>query len=323
MSENYKFQLISHKLIFMGTPRFAAIILKKIIAIGWIPKAVITQPDKPIGRKQTLEESPVKKLALKHNIVVLQPEKLKNNEEIVQKIKNLNPNLIVVAAYGKIIPKNILGIPKYGCLNIHGSLLPKYRGASPIQYTILNGDEKTGVTIILIDEKMDHGPLIASSELKIKKLKLNYKELSEKLAKLGAELLIKILPNWVKGEIEPVPQNHNKATYTKIIRKKDGLIDWNKSAKKIEQKIRAFQSWPTAFTKVPVKRKQKILKIFKAEVCKEQRKPGEIFWLNKKMAVGCGQNALILEEVQLEGKKRMSATDFLRGHSQFIGAVIK
>ena len=238
------------------------------------------------------------------------------------KIENLEPNLIILSAYGQIIPKEILKIPKYGCLNIHPSLLPKYRGPSPIQTAILNGDEKTGVTIFIMDEKIDHGPIVAQKELEIKNY--NFKTLSKKLANLGADLLIEILPKYLAGEMKPIPQDDSKATYTKIIKKEDGKINWQKSAEEIERMTRAFTLWPGTYTYINLK-KPKMLKIIKVKVFKidHQKTPGTIFLTEKKeLAVACAQNALILKEVQLEGKRKMSGRDFLNGHPEIINSIL-
>jgi methionyl-tRNA formyltransferase len=312
----------SLRIIFFGTPEFAAVILEKMIQAGYLPIAVVTAPDKPVGRKQILTPSPVKLIAEKYKILVLQPEKIKN---LKSEILNLQPNLIILAAYGQVVSKEILEIPKYGCLNVHPSLLPKYRGPSPIQATILNGDQETGVTIILMDEKIDHGPIIASSKLKIQNLKLTYEDLSKELARLGAELLIETMPKWLGGEIELIPQDDSRATYTKIIKKEDGKINWQKSAQEIERMIRAYYPWPTAYAKLKTKNeKLKNFKILQAEVLKfgQQKKPGEVFLIDKKLAVACGKDALILKEIQLEGKKKMAASDFLNGHPEIIKSVL-
>ena len=328
------------RIVFLGTPEFAAIILEKMIESGYKPMAVVTAPDKPIGRKKIITPSATKLLAIKYNIQILQPEVLSISNF---QLPIANPDLIVLAAYGQIIPKEILKIPKYGCLNVHPSLLPKYRGPSPIQTAILNGDEKTGVTIILMDEKIDHGPILAWRELEIlnpkseirnksqiQNSKITYPELTEELAELGAKLLIETLPKWIKGEIKPIPQDDSKATYTKIIKKEDGKINWQKSAEEIERMIRAFTPWPGTYTYIksqipstkPQTQNQKMLKIIKAKVLKinHQKEPGIVFLTEKREpAIACKKDALILEEVQLEGKRKMIAKDFLNGYPEIIG----
>ena len=300
------------KTILIGTPEFAKRIFERFLEAklsDFDIVAVITAPDKPIGRKQILTPSPVKKWALENNLPVLQLEKIGD------------PDLIILTAYGQIIPKEILDIPKFGALNIHPSLLPKYRGASPIQAAILNNDKETGITIILMDEKMDHGPIISNFQFPISN-KITYQELSEKLADLGAQLLITTLPDYVNGRIKPRPQNHSRATFTKIIKKEDGKIDWNKSAEEIERQIRAFSGWPTAFTFF----NNKQLKILEVGVNNKNtaNEPGKVSLdENKNIGVQTGNGILVLKEVQLEGKRPMTAKDFLNGHPRIIGAILK
>jgi len=341
------------KIIFIGTPDFAVPILEKLIKSDYKPVLVITAPDKSVGRKQIVTPPPAKLVAEKFNIPIFQPQEIKNQ---ISKIKNLKPDLIVVAAYGQILPKKILGIPKYGCLNIHPSLLPKYRGPSPIQYAILNGDEETGVTIILMNEKVDAGPIISTYNLQLTTYNYTYEELEKKLAELGAKLLIETIPKWTKGEIQPQPQDESEATYTKILKKEDGRIDWKKSAEEIERQIKAFNPEPGTYTKIQNSKcksqnensKCKIFKIYKATVlpCKIKKRVGEAFLTEDgKLAVACGlvrrlrrpkatssaegrslgeggKDALLLEEIQPEGKRKMTAQEFLRGHQDIIGKTL-
>lgn len=301
------------RIIFLGTPEFAVPSLQKLHANPDFEIAgVFCEPDRPQGRKQILTAPPVKMLAKKLKLPVFQPEKIRE-EKWVQKVREINPDLAAVVAFGQIIPKSILDIPKFGFLNLHPSLLPKYRGASPIQAAILNGDKKTGISIMLLDEEMDHGPV-----LKQKKIKLQGNETAEilhdKLAKTGAELLMRTAEDWKNKEIKARPQNHKKATFTKILKREDGLIDFNKSAKEIEQKIRAYFPWPGTFMMWQGKR----LKILPAKLCGHlvatSKKTGELFETDKKLAVRCKKNALILKRVQLEGKNEMSGEEFLRGY---------
>lgn len=317
--------------ILMGTPEFAATIFRTFHGTSYRTShefnivAVITAPDKPIGRKQGLIPSPVKKFALENKIPVLQPENIKEPLRI-EKIKELKPDLIILTAYGQIIPKEVLDMPKYGALNIHPSLLPKYRGASPIQTTILNGDKETGVTILLMDEKMDHGDIIKNKKLKIKNKKLNYLELSKQLAGLGAELLIETIPQWVAGEIKPKPQDHSKATYTKILKKEDGKMDWQKSAEEIERMTRAFCPWPGTFASLKLKSKSQKLKVLKVETLpiSTEKQPGEVFLTDdKKLAVQTGNGILIIKEIQPEGRKPMTAKEFLNGYPGIVGAKLE
>jgi methionyl-tRNA formyltransferase len=310
--------------ILMGTPEFAERIFRKIYpelkSGGFEIIAVITIEDKPIGRKQILTPPPVKIWARENNLLVLQPHKIKSPEWI-EKIGKLTPDLIILTAYGQIIPMEILDVPKFGALNIHPSLLPKYRGASPIQSAILNGDKETGVTIILMDEEMDHGNIISNSKFLISN-KITYKELEEKLVETGADLLIKTLPDWTARKIKPREQDHSKATFCKIIKKEDGRIDWSKSAIEIEGQIRAFAKWPESYTEINSLK----LKILEAEV--ENKKTdyqiGEVFiGDNKNLCVQTGDGILILKQVQLEGKKAMPIKNFLNGHPEIIGNILK
>jgi len=310
------------KIVFLGTPEFGAIVLDELSKTKFKPVLVITSPDKPVGREQVITPPPVKVLAQKYDIPVFQPEKISNAES---KIRSLKPDLIIIAAYGKIIPKQILDIPKYGCLNIHPSLLPQYRGPSPIQFTILNGDEKTGVTIILVTEKMDQGPILTDLEFVIKNSEITYQELEKELANWGGQLLIKTIPKWLKGKIKPKPQDESKATYTKIFKKEDGKINWGKKAEEIERQIRAFNPWPGTFCKAD----NKTLKIWKASVLEQTDKApkgvlGKTFLApDEKIAIQCGEGYLIIEELQFSGKRRMKAEEFLRGNIDFIGIILE
>jgi len=310
MTENSKI-----KIIFWGTPHFAREILKQLVESGWKPILVITQPDKAGGRGLKLKESIVKALAKKSNISYLQPTKLKD-PDFIQKLKSYQPDLCVLAAYGKIIPKEILAIPPKGFLNVHPSLLPRWRGASPIQAAILNGDKETGVTIILMDEEMDHGPILESRKWKIEN-RITYKELEEKLVEEASKLLIEILPKWLNGEIKPTVQDHSKATFCPMIKKEDGRIDFNEPAEKIERKIRAFQDWPAAFFETNGKR----IKILEADVLKNEtilkdKKIGEFFCFNKELLVKCGKDALIIKKIQPESKKPLSGYEFWCGYQK-------
>jgi methionyl-tRNA formyltransferase len=305
------------KIIFIGTAEFAAVILKALIKDDWPIELVITQPDKPVGRQQILTPPPVKEEALKYNLTISQPLKI---SESFSEIKKIAPDLIIETSYGQIIPKKILDLAKFGSLNLHPSLLPKYRGPSPIQATILAGDKIIGVTIILMDEKVDHGPILAKRELKNDELRImNYGELNRKLAELGANLLIEMLPKFIKGEIEPQPQNEIKATYTKILTRADGKIDWQKSAEMIERQILAYNPWPGSWTEINLKGKIKKLKIIEVKILETEKSNSEIGKLflskNKKMAVCCSQGSLVLEKVQPEGKKEMSGIDFYHGYN--------
>jgi len=317
------------KIIFWGTAEFAADILAGVLKEYPIA-AIVTQPDKPTGRHQIVESPAVKKLAQELGIPVLQPEKLKSNQELIDRLKELKPDLFIVAAYGQKITKEILAIPKYVSLNVHPSLLPKYRGSSPVQAAIYNGDEETGVTIMLVDEEMDHGPVISDLRFQIKDgstplttgLRLTTGELKHELAKVGVKLLLETLPKWLAGEIKPQEQEHNKATITKILTREDGRIDWSRSAEEIDQQIRAYTPWPGCYTEIAGKR----LKIIKARIIesKEKVKAGQILKTAVgEMAVSFGKDNLILDTVQLAGKKEVNGKDFLNGHPEMIGKVLK
>jgi len=243
------------KFIFFGTPEFAAIILEKLIQAELMPEAVICNPDKPTGRKQIITPPPVKVLAQKYGLTIYQP---KDKNELLEIIKKLQPDLAIVAAFGMLFPKEILAVPKYGFINIHPSLLPKYRGPTPIQTAILNGDEKTGVSLFLIDEEMDHGPILAKRELEFPISNFQFPILSQKLAELGADLLIETLPDFVVGKITPLPQNELQATYTKKFSTQDAYIEpkdleeaqekGGDKAVEIDRKIRALNPEPGTFT---------------------------------------------------------------------------
>jgi methionyl-tRNA formyltransferase len=315
------------KTVLMGTPEFAEKIFSKFYSVmqdKFEIITVITAPDKPVGRKQELLLSPVKQWALKNNLNILQPDKIRKSEWI-KRIQELNPELIILTAYGQIIPKEILDIPKHGALNIHPSFLPKYRGPSPVQTTILNGDKDAGVTLMLMDQKMDHGDIVSQFEFSISE-DITYKVLINKLANIGADLLIKKLPDWIDGKIKDKPQNHSKATFCKIIEKENGKIDWNKSAKEIERQIRAYAIWPNTFTDFNGK-KLKILEASPSTALGTSKntnhKIGEVFLTdNKELAVQTGKGALILKQVQPESKNPMSVLDFRNGHPDVIGSIL-
>ena len=301
------------KIIFMGTPEFAGIILEKLIASEtYKPSLVITRPDKPLGRKQILTPPPVKQ-RITNKIKVLQPERLKD-PEIITKIKEEEPDIIIVAAYGKIIPKEIIDIPRFGVLNIHASLLPLYRGASPISAAILNADRKTGATIMLIDEELDHGPILSQTRVSITPEDTT-ESLGQKMANAGADLLINIVPKWIDGAIKPQTQDHSRATYAKIIAKQDGEIKTEHTAEHIERMARAYYPWPGIYLNYDSKKKR--LKIIKTGVvrCEKDLPPLSFFITDdKQLALQTARDCLILETIQPEGKKPMSGYDFYLGN---------
>jgi methionyl-tRNA formyltransferase len=283
---------IKPKIVFMGTPEFGALILRSLIKSGYSPTMVITSKDKPVGRKQIITPSPVKIEAQSRGIEILQPLKL---NEIKERLEKENIDLIITAAFSKLIPRSIIDLPKYGCINVHPSLLPEYRGPSPIQYAILNGNKKTGVTIMLVDEQIDHGHILLQKEMEIAP-KETSQGLHDKLAEIGAELLLDLINKLLAKKIKPVSQDESKATYTKIIKREDGQINWRKSPEEIERMIRAFTPWPGAYTFFKKNGSSIRLKILKAFL---------------------EDGKLKIEEVQPEGKNPMSFKDFLRGNPEF------
>jgi len=297
------------KVVFMGTPDFAVPSLKALHEAGYEIPLVITQPDKPAGRGKKITPPPVKVLAESLEIPVYQPKRVKGNEELIEKLKEISPDLIVVAAYGKILPDEILNLPKFRCINVHASLLPEYRGASPIQSALLDGKEKTGVTIMLISPELDAGDIISQREVPIEKSD-NAQILHDKLAKVGAELLVETIPLYVSGELKPVPQNNSKATYCKPITKEMGRIDWNLPAEKIFNMVRAFTPWPSAYTTFRGKR----VKITKAEPIDGTGEPGKIIKADRELVVATGKGALKIEKLKPEGKKEISGEEFIRGY---------
>jgi len=292
------------RFIFFGSSEFAKIILNKLLDFGMKPILVVTAPS----------PTPVYDLAKQSNIPVLRPERLED-EEFLSNFKNYNPDLVILTAYGKIIPSKLLSIPKKGVLNLHPSLLPNWRGATPIQSTILAGDNKTGVSLFLMDEEIDHGPIIANSKFKIQNSKLTCEELSKKLAELGAKLIIQAVPKWLKGEINAVPQNHSLASYCHKILPKDEKINWEKSAIEIDRKVRALNPKPGVFTVAD----NKIIKIVKGypvddpSFCAD-KSAGSVFQFENKLAVKCGKGIYIIEELRPAGKKTMDSESFLRGN---------
>lgn len=310
------------KIIFMGTPQFAVPFLSALIDNDdFEVVAILTQPDKPIGRKQTITPPPVKLLALKNKLTVLQPENLKNDRNAEEKLKALNADLFVVVAYGQIIPQRILDIPPLGNINVHPSLLPKYRGASPIQNAILEREKTTGVTIMLMDEKMDHGPILAQQELVLDGTETS-EDLHDKTSgEFGTKLLINTISDLVAGKTTPQEQDHKKATYCKQVTKAEAQINWNDSAEVISAKIRGFYSWPIAWTTF----KNKRIKILPpVQIIDAQGDPGEIKSTdNGDMIITTSDNALLISTLQLEGKNKTTGKEFLLGHQDLIGKKFK
>lgn len=306
--------------VFMGTPQFAVPILGSLLRSPYQVVAVYTQPDKPVGRRQRLTPSPVKELAREHKIPVIQPNTLKT-AEVVQDLASLKPELIVVAAFGQILPREVLSLPKFGCLNIHPSLLPQHRGPSPVATSLLCGDLLTGVTIILMDEGLDSGPILAQEKVGIAATDTTG-SLTAKLAHVGAGLLMDTLPKWLKGELEPGPQDESQATYSRLITSKDGEIDWHLPAVELWQRVRAFNPWPSCYTWWQGKR----LKIHSAAPVSRlaRGEVGKVIALRQppKVGVVTGDGILGLCQVQLEGRQEMSIADFVRGQRNFIGSIL-
>ena len=294
-------------IVFMGTPDFAGESLKALYNEKYNISAVFTKPDMPVGRKHIMTPPEVKVIANELNIPVFQPTTLKDGEAL-KILQQLNPDLIVVVAYGKILPKEILDLPKYGCINVHASLLPKYRGASPIQWAIVSGEKVTGVSTMYLNEGMDTGDILLTELTEIGENE-TAETLWDRLAVLGASLLIKTVKGLEENTITPIKQDETQATYAPIIKKSDGLIDWSKSAFEINCKIRGLHNWPVAFTKLG----GKMLKIFSADILEKSGKAGEVLESKNEFIVACGKNALKINELQLEGSKRMKTEDFLRG----------
>ncbi|MBI2355760.1 MAG: methionyl-tRNA formyltransferase [Candidatus Doudnabacteria bacterium] len=296
------------KIIFAGTTEFGIPTLEKLLTLNYQLLTVITQPDKPVGRKKPLTPTPIKLWAEKNGIPVLQPEKIRNSKF---EIRNLDPDLMLVAAYGQIIPEEILNIPKYGSINIHGSLLPKYRGPTPIQAAILNGDDATGVTLMLMVERLDEGPVIASNEVKIKRHE-TFPQLYGRLSLTASELVAKTLPAWFAKKITPQPQDNSQAAYTGFFDVKSGRIDWTKSASEIDRKIRALNPEPGTWTTL----NNKSVKILEAEEIPDEELiglAGKISARNKQLVVKCQTNSLKITKLQPEGKKIMPGADFANG----------
>ena len=301
------------RIVFMGTPDFAVPSLQALIDAGHDVCAVYTQPDKPQGRKQILTAPPVKTLALAHNIPVFQPNTLKNEDEQAR-LRALAPEVIIVVAYGKLLPKAVLDIPPHGCINVHGSLLPRWRGAAPIQWAVIAGDEMAGVTTMQMAEGLDTGDMLLTYETRVGE-KETAGELFDRLAQSGAELLIQTLVKL--DEITPRPQDDAQSCYAHMLDKQMAVIDWSRSAHEIDCLIRGLNPWPIALTTLSGER----LKVFAAEKAAGNGEPGTVLEADPKkgLTVACGEGALKLTEIQLVGGKRMKATDFLRGHAIEVG----
>lgn len=300
----------------MGTPDFAVPSLTSLIEDNYHVAAVVTQPDRPKGRKKVITPPPVKVVAEKYGIPVFQPEKLRDPEN-VQKVLSYQPDLIVTAAYGQILPESLLKVPKYGCINVHASLLPKYRGGAPIHKAIIEGETETGVTIMYMVKALDAGDMIAQRAIPITEVD-HVGTMHDKLSQVGAELLIDTLPSLLKGEITPIPQDETQVTYAPNIRREDEKIDWSRSAKQIANQVRGLHPWPVAFTTW----RGQPFKIWWANVSEEfaDTSPGTVKRVDKEgIVVSTSEGCLILTDIQPAGKKRMSVEEFLRGHQMEAG----
>lgn len=317
------------RILFMGTPDFALPALEALHAAsasaGWQLVGVVTQPDRRAGRGKKLIAGPVKSFALDHCLPVMQPERLRRGNlsedggqtEILECLRMLTPDLIVVAAYGQILPPRLLEVPTFGCLNVHASLLPVYRGASPITAALLDGLNATGVTIMLMDEGMDTGPVLTRARLPIRASE-TADALSRRLAARGADLLTETVPRWLAGDIAPVAQSDlaGEPSICRLVKKQDGLIDWTLPAARIERMVRAYAPWPAAYTAW----KGQNFKLWQSGVIAGEAEPGLVVEVNGHVAVGTADGLLALHEVQPAGKKRMTLAAFLNGAPDFIGS---
>jgi methionyl-tRNA formyltransferase len=309
-----------NSLVFAGTPRFAVPTLERLVKVGFPVTLVVTQPDKPRGRGMELAASPVKLSALKHCLPIVQPEKVKTNEDFRAQLAATKPDAIIVVGYGRIIPQWMIELPRFGNLNLHASLLPKYRGAAPIQWAIAEGESVTGVTIMRIDAGLDTGDILLQRELVIDPND-TAETLAPKLAAIGADLIVEALRALDTGKLRGIPQDDTRATLAPILTKADGQIHFHRTATQIHNRLRGFQPWPGAFTTF----RGKNLHIWSAkvvpqEIASKSLKPGELDAQGEIVLVGCGAStALELLEVQLEGKKRTPTRDFVNGYRPFAG----
>ena len=305
-------------LVFAGTPRFAVPTLEKLVESGFHVRLVVTQPDRPRGRGMELMPSPVKESALKLGIPVSQPEKIKTNAEFQAELTALQPEAIIVVGYGRIIPLWMIDLPKLGNLNVHASLLPKYRGAAPIQWAIASGETVTGITTMRIDAGLDTGPILLQREHAIAALDTS-ETVAPVLAAMGAELMIETLRGLQAGTVHPIPQDDDRATLAPVLNKEDGRMDFRRPAVEIWNRLRGFQPWPGAFTSF----RGKNLHVWSARPVEAEISPATIRMEGHLPLVGCAEHsALELIEVQVEGKKRMSASDFVNGYRPYDGEVL-
>ena len=307
-------------IVFMGTPDFAVPSLKKLIEEFGV-KAVFTQPDRPKGRGNRLAMSPVKEVALENNIPVFQPEKLKNDTEALQKLKDMKPDFIVVVAYGQILTKEVLDIPKYGCINLHGSLLPKYRGAAPIHWAIINGEKESGNTTMFMDVGLDTGDMLLKSKVEITD-DMTAGELHDIMMEDGGELLVRTLKGLIDRSITREKQGETPTAYASMLDKNVSKINWNLSSHEIKNMIRGLNPWPIAYTQYD----KQNMKIFKAMVLNEEcnHEPGYVIDVSKDgIKVTCGKGILLIQEVQFPGGKSMKVGEYIKGHELKNGIILK
>ena len=297
------------KLVFCGTPQFAVPTLEAVLAAGHEVALVVSQPDRPSGRKQIIEATPVKAAAIAHGLPILQPEKIKNNADFRATLESLNPDAILVVAYGRIIPDWMLALPRHGCINLHGSLLPKYRGAAPIQWAVARGETHTGVTTMRLDAGLDTGPMLLAQVEPIAPEETAV-DLFESLADIGSQLMVRTLAGLEYGSIIPIEQDHAAATLAPILTREDGRMDFTRPAQELLNRWRGFQTWPGAFTTLRGKK----LSVHRLGLAAGHTPCGELQVDGDRLFVGCEHSMLELFEIQTEGKKRVSAAEFLRGH---------
>ena len=301
------------RIVFIGTGEIGVPTLRALLNSEHEVVAVVTQPDKPVGREQRIEPLQIKKEVAKTRIPILQPARIKDQQGI-EEIRGLTPDVIVVVAYGQILPRDVLEIPRLACLNLHASLLPRWRGAAPIQAAIASGDCKTGITAMYMDEGLDTGDILVQRSVDILPNDTGG-SLHDRLAQIAPEALLESLRLLASGSAPRIRQDNARATYARKLKREHGLIDWSESADAIERKIRAYNPWPCAFMKVD----RQNLKVFSASVVDLNGQPGEVLRSDKDLIVATGKGALSLAEVQLEGKRRMSVPEFLRGHGALVG----
>jgi len=310
------------RIVFMGSPEFAVPSLEHLILNQYQVVAVYTQPDRPAGRGRSLVSTPVKRAAAARGLPVVQPASLKEAETVAQ-LADFHPDVIVIAALGQILPQPVLSLPQYGCVNIHPSLLPRFRGASPVASAILAGDDFTGVSLMLMDEGLDTGPILGRAQVPISPQDTTG-SLTAKLSLVAAQLLGEILPRWLGGELEPQPQNDAEATYSAQISKEEGEVDWHLSAVEIWRRVRAFQPWPGCYTSWQGRQLRIIETVpLPGEGAVEVGRVVAVEGAEAGFGVGAGEGVLGVLKIQLEGKRAMPAAEFLRGQRQFMGTILK